>query len=416
MNRKMITGERIMYVDAATPLNCVFTARIRGQIDAGRLRQALAGLQRKHPLLRTRIEDGPVPRFITVPDIGPIPVRIKTRQSDEDWQAESEAEWSRLFDDPRLPLARLVWIRADEISELMLVLPHCVCDGTTFVALMRELLTLMDEPETNIGVSAGFRSVADLLPADFQASVGKKWRTRFFGLLARGFFLLKPGAARTAEGKSYALRWTLGKSETRELLAYAKEAGISVHVALCTAVLRAFQEVRGKQAHGKAICPADIRRYLPAIREDMMFAFAPIIELSLPKEGDFGTAALSLRDQLADKIKAMDAAGLLWSSEFFHASVRKMVSFLRATPGTHDVTFSNMGKVAIPETFDSFEVERLFTPTVAFPWMNPNTLVVSSYRGVMDFVFLSRDTFLSQEEAEAIRSRTLQLIPAHASA
>lgn len=410
MNRTMITGERIMYVDAATPLNCVFVARIHGAPDADRIRHALAGIQRKHPLLRTRIENGRVPRFVSDPEIGEIPVRIVDRQTDYDWQAESEREWATLFDNPGLPLARLVWVRSAGRSELLLVLPHCVCDGTTFVALMRELLTLLDNPTADIGTSRGFNSVGELVPEGFRASFGKTLKTRIFGLLAKGFFLLKPGAEHTPAGRAYALRWSLDEPETTALLRYAKEAGVSVHIAICTAILKAFQNVRGAEAHGKAICPADIRRYLPAITDDTMFAFAPIVELKLPEEGEFQEAAVSLKEQLAEKLAGLDAAGLLWSSEFFHGSVRKMVSFLRATPGTHDVTFSNMGKVAIPEVFSSFEVERLFTPTVAFPWMNPNTLVVSSYKGRMDFVFLSRDTFLPIEEAERIRDRALQFL------
>jgi hypothetical protein len=57
MRRRLIIGERIMYVDAETPLNCVFAVKIRSTILLENLRVALTKIQQKHPLLRTRIKE-----------------------------------------------------------------------------------------------------------------------------------------------------------------------------------------------------------------------------------------------------------------------------------------------------------------------------------------------------------------------
>ena len=48
--------ERIMYVDPETPLNCIYTARIKGEIPEENFKTALIRIQQKHPILRTNID------------------------------------------------------------------------------------------------------------------------------------------------------------------------------------------------------------------------------------------------------------------------------------------------------------------------------------------------------------------------
>ncbi|MGY0037987.1 hypothetical protein [Pedobacter sp. NJ-S-72] len=87
-----------------------------------------------------------------------------------------------------------------------------------------------------------------------------------------------------------------------------------------------------------------------------------------------------------------------------------MIKFLKATDGTHDVTLSNMGKLRIAEIYQTFEVVAIHSPTVAFPWRNPNTLVASTFKNRMDFTFVSNDTFLTEQEAGQIKTEAMNLI------
>ena len=171
MKRRLILGERIMHVDAKTPLNCVFGARISGKINEENLHKALFKIQQKHPLLQMNIDaTGKTPYFVRNENISKIPVRIADRLTDEDWLKQSKIEWYKLFDAPNEPLARLVWLKGETESDLLLVLPHCICDGTTILNLMRELMTLIDDPEQDLAPYPSFLSVRDLLPEDFVIS------------------------------------------------------------------------------------------------------------------------------------------------------------------------------------------------------------------------------------------------------
>ena len=414
MKRKLIIGERIMYVDALTPVNVVFTAKISGTIDPDNLRAALLKIQKKHPLLQMSIDEKQKggPYFLLNENIKEIPVRLAGRESDEDWLTESRLEWNKLFDGKDEPLARVVWLESAGVSELLWVLPHCICDGTTLVALMEETLSLLDKPDTELVPYTTFNTVKELLSPSFSASSAKIFKARMFSLLGNVFFYFKPSRRKVAAGNNYVLHWRLSKEETTKLIEISKTEKTTVHATLCVAFMKAFQQVIGERAHGKVICPVDIRRFIPRIKNDTMFAFAPIVELDMDMKADtdFWTRARVLKSDLTTKVGALKVEELLWMSEYFHAVVHKMIRFLKATDGTHDVTLSNMGKLRIPEVYGAFVVDHICSPTVAFPWRNPNTLVTSTFKDQMDFTLQSNDTFLSEEEAARIKTEAMNLI------
>lgn len=413
MRRRLIMGERIMYVDSSTPLNCVFAVTIRGSLTLERLRNALNKIQQKHPLLRATIKEDAkgVPYFVSSNKLAEIPIRITERVYDNDWKVQSKVEWGKLFNEKSAPLARLVWLKDTDVSDLILVCPHCICDGTTFVTLMSEMLELLDKPEKELSSYLPFNSMEGLLSQSFKATKGQVLKAKFFSIVAKLFFLFKSTKNKKPTGQNYLLHWRLDASKTAVLTAECKAAGASVHAALCVILLNAFQVIRGNKANGKVICPVDVRKFVTEIKGDNMFAFAPIAELSVDdKVFGFWAKAKKVKDDLNTKIAAMKVHELLVMSEYFHGSVSKMVKYLLSTDGTHDVTFSNMGRLGIPEKYDSFEVEAIYSPTVGFPWRNPNTIVVSTFKGVMDFTFCSNDAFLPESEAAAIKNKALELL------
>ncbi|WP_299590701.1 hypothetical protein [Mucilaginibacter sp.] len=413
MKRNLIMVERIMYVDAVTPLNCVFTAKIKGSISPGNLRSALFKVQQKHPSLRAGISDeySDQPCFVFNNEIAEVPVRIVERLTDNDWLTVSKEEWYKLFNEVSKPLARVVWLRSVEISELMLILPHCICDGGTIVALMREILSLLDEPDQELKAYSPFVSIHELMPDKFHDNKKMERKSRIFAFLGRIFFYFKPTRNRSAKDH-YVLHWKLDTEQTINITKASKKANASVHGALCAAFLNAFQEVRGNKAHGKVISPVDIRHFIPQIKQDTMFAFAPIVELNIDKKSglDFWSTVRKIKAELTTKIEALNVFEMLWMGEYMHASVKRMVKFLKATDGTHDVTLSNMGKLNIPETYKSFELEAIYSPTVAFPWRNPSTLVASTFKNQMDFTFVSNNVFLPEADALKIKNKTMQLL------
>ncbi|MDR2235321.1 MAG: condensation domain-containing protein [Chryseobacterium sp.] len=412
MKRRLMMVERIMYVDPETPVNCIFTARISGDIPEANFTAALAKIQQKHPLLRARIDHKTeqYPVYIEDREIDPIPLRIVERQSDDDWMKESEKEWFRLFEDEKKPLAQLVWVKGENRSEILWVMPHCLCDGGSLVTLMRELLILLDDPSAELKPYEAFGSVNDFLPADFDLKK-KKRNARLYLLMAKLFFLMQRKSQQKNLGKNYAVHWKLDPETTSQITATCKAHGISVHALLCASFMQAFQEKQGSKAKGKVISPVDVRHFIPEIRQDHVFAFAPTVELSIKKGSrDVVHNARQIKKELGLKIEKMQARELLWMGEQMHPIVERMISLLKSGRGGHDVTLSNMGKLNIPAEYSRFKVETIFSPTVAFPWLNSTTLVATTFNQQMDFMFISHEDFLPKAEATAIKDKALEFL------
>lgn len=406
----MIVGERIMYIDSSTSLNCVFTVRIRGSLQPAKLNAALSKLQKKHPSLQSVIKNygQGIPYLVLSPVLAEIPVRKVERLNDEHWMVESKAEWGKLFEEKDSPLARVVWLWSTEVSELMLVCPHCICDGRSMATLMGELLAVLDDPEKELLAYPPFKSVQALLSEKY--SINKQIKMRLLSVLALWFFLTRSKGRKSVAGDNYMLHWKLDAKNTSAIVAACKRTGTTVHAVLCVAFLEAFRLVQGENARGRVVMPVDIRRFVPEIKDDMMFALAPTLEVIADQDAglDFWAKVKKVKEELVSKIAGLNGREWLLMSEYF--SSYQIVRYLKESEGTHDVTLSNMGRLGIAEQYHSFELETIYSPSVAFPWKNPNTMVVSTFRGEMDFMFCSNEAFLKEEEAMVIRQRTIGLL------
>ncbi|MFC3157260.1 Condensation domain-containing protein [Chryseobacterium arachidis] len=409
--RQLMMVERIMYVDAKTPLNCVFTAKINGEISEENFRVALDKIQKKHPLLRSKIDKSKkYPVFVEEKEIAAIPLRIFERKTNEDWLSESEKEWYRIFEEAKKPLAQLVWVKGQHISEILLVMPHCICDGTSLVTLMREILAVLDDPYVELGSYQTFNSVNDFLLADFNLKK-KKRKARFYLMMAKLFFLTQRKSKKRNLGKNYVIHWKLNSETSKKITEKCKANRISVHALLCSVFMNSFQEIKGKQAKRKVISPVDVRHFVPEIQQDHLFAFAPTVELSLQKGNqDILENSKYIKKDLLQKIENMEARELLWMGEQMHPIVERMISMLKSSNGGHDITLSNMGKINIPNDHKNFKVESIISPTVAFPWLNSNTLVTTTFNQEMDFTFMSNEDFLSKEDSVKIKNKAMDLL------
>jgi hypothetical protein len=412
IKRKLMMVERIMYVDPQTPLNCVFTARINGELLEQNFKTALEKIQQKHALLRVVIDSKSekYPFFIEEKEIAPIPLRIVERKTDQDWLTESQKEWKILFEEEKTPLARVVWVRGQDVSEVFWAIPHCISDGTTGVTLMKELLQLLDNPALELEPYETFTSVDEFLPSNFNVK-SKKFKAKLYLTFARFFFMLQQKSKKRNLGKDYVLHQKLDPTTTAQITERCKANGVSVHALLCSAFMQAFQEVKGKEAKGKVISPVDVRHFIPEIKEDHLFAFAPTVDLAIKKgNSDLLNNAKQIKEDLVQKIGKMEARELLWMGEQMHPIVDRMISMLKSSNGGHDVTLSNMGRINIPNEYKNFSIETIFSPTVAFPWLNSNTLVASTYNHQMDFIFLSNEDFLPKAEAAKIKEKAIALM------
>lgn len=424
-SRPLLLLERTMYRDGRTPFASVFTIQVAGELDEERLRQALLRVQAKHLLLRCVIAEAPAgPRFVLLDRPAPIPLRIVERIADVDWQTEARREWVTPFDASVEPLVRLVWLRADEVSELMLVGHHCICDGQSGINLLRELLRAYDEPDQDLGAYDALGAIEDIVPEVLLETRRFQRRVRWKAAILRLILFLKQrgGSAsgpRIAPEEVYFHRWNSGNAGL-ELTERCRAEGVTVLAAVSTAFMQAFRDVRGSKGLKKACTMVNARRFLPQMRPDAMFGLAPGVPLRTkglppPRDMSADTFWVRAREIKADLTRRIDRLGdslydNLAGLERLHDRYPRLVSYFERTPAVRNVTLSNMGRLDLPQQYRSFRVQRVYSPLVMVSPTPANTVVISSFGGEMEFAIISDEQSLPFVQALEIKQRAMNIL------
>ena len=427
-SRRLLLLERTMYRDGRTPFTSIFSMQLLGRLEEGRLRQALSRLQAKHPLLRCVIEDGAdseSPCFVLQEHPAPIPLRIVERKHDDDWQTEVRREWLVPFDASLNPLVRLVWVRSDEVSELILIGHHCICDGQSGMTLLRECLSAYDEPEKDLGTYETLGAIEDLVPAALLKDRGFRRRMRWkIGLLRLIILWRRRKRARAATPidaeQMYFHRWSLNKAASLVLTERCRAEGVTVLAAVSVAFLQAFREVRGTEGLRKAYTMVNARRFMPLLRPDAIFGMAPGVELRIkglppPQEmsaSSFWTCAQVIKTDLTRRVDVLgrDIYDYLVGMEGMHGMYGNLVGDIDSAPAVRHVTFSNMGRLEFPQRYSSFWVETIYSPLVMISPTPANTVVISSFADRLELAIVSDEQSLPSAQAKAIRRRAMDIL------
>jgi hypothetical protein len=426
-SRPLLLLERTMYREGRTPFTSVFTIKVLGELDEGQLRQALARVQAKHPLLRCVVEEAAGgPRFVLLDRPAPIPLRIVERGGDDDWQTEARREWVAPFDANRDPLVRLVWLRGGEVNELLLVGHHCICDGHSGINLVRECLSAYDQPQQDLGSYDALGAIEDIVPAALLQNRRFRRRARWkAGMLRLTLFLKqrgesKPPVPRIANEQMYFHRWDIGNAAALELTERCRSEGVTVLAAVSVAFMQAFRDVRGAQGLSKTCTMVNARRFLPDMRPDAMFGLAPGVALrtkDLPppqqmSADGFWARARAIKADLTRRIDRL-GAGLydtLAGLEGLHDKYKGLVAFFESAPAVRNLTLSNMGRLDLPQEYRSFRLDRVYSPLVMVSPTPANTVVISSFAGQMEFAIVSDEQSLPHAQAVEIKQRAMEIL------
>jgi NRPS condensation-like uncharacterized protein len=414
MKRKLLFGERMLLGNGQTAFNVLITARINGSIAAESLHHGLQRLQQKHPWLNACIKKDKDESCWFVVDKerqNKIPLRVVNRVSSNDWETESVKEWATVFDTANGPLIRLVWIKSSTVSDLILVVHHCLCDGRAAMVILAELLNVLDNADAEIGKENPIKNLSDIIPAGILTSKRKKIKARLIGSIATLVLWLIPVKKKTIDRKTdYLIHWKLDEDVSAGLIGISKTEGVTVNTLLCNIVLSAFKQIRQQKAYNKISCPVDIRKFVPEIKKDHIFAYGLMFVLSAYPSLGFLDNAKALQKDTDKKIAKLNPYDTIMIMEAAHASLSKFTDVLKYGKSTNDCMFSNLGKIDVPYKYRTFEVETIFSPSVIGPLGNTTTLLTSTYRGQMDFSFIASEGYIPYQEALNIKDKIISII------
>jgi hypothetical protein len=382
-------------------LKFAVTARIRGHWKLADLEGALERLARRHPALGSRIEsdDASGSTYFTTEGVRPIGVRVLERASDEDWARAIEREVPRPFDYRTGPLYDCVWIRGEEVSDLVLISEHMGSDGRAGLNALRDLARFLADPSLELDPVPP-PPLAGLLPQAVAVRVRE--------LVARvraqaeepegGPRQAFPPSGRGAEPSLRVLPFALEAGETAGLVDRCRAEGTTVQGALCAAFAAPFAEREGAESARFVEVPIDLRPRLARPVDEACANYISLLRtrLDLPQGRELWAAARDASEDLAgaddDRVYGTQAV------------LRSLVDEpLPPWPVAmdYDVSISNLGRLDLPERYGDLVLESVYAPTFNASRPGHRVLGVSTFAGRMRCTFASSDPEAPQLLARA---------------
>jgi NRPS condensation-like uncharacterized protein len=371
-------------LDRVATVNFTTIARIRGRFDAGRMREALDALARRHPNLTARLCRKRFSWFLQPNDVHSIASRVIDCDP-QSWVRHAEAETRHELWPLDGPRSRCTWLRhADADSTLLLTFHHVIGDGKTGVLVMRDLIRLLADPMLQLPEIATLPQET-FFPPSYRPS---KNLGKAFGLLARDMRatpatrLAREGRAPVEERTQRVVPIRFTESQTAALRTLARREGYTLHGLLSAALMLALYETGDwtEERTMRFFHPVDLRVYLEQIRQHAHDNLPRIGEASgvyvsyLDSEHRVSpdTALHRLGREVTEQIQLQKVNGIPFLTSPFSG---RLIPWLRVILGSKQTlrlcesqltrrsfAFTNLGlleRLDVRERYDDLEIEEL---------------------------------------------------------
>ena len=419
-SRSLGLAERYLWqIDRLSCLNCAVMVTLTGSLEKAALREALYVIQREQPLFRTRITTDRKGRPRYTPDAEqPIPLRIDECPTDE-WPCTVARSLSTPFPDGTAPLVRCVWLRGEEVSQIVLLFHHAIADGRSVVYWMKRLIALatqaqMDSPELQEdsvseplerGYARRFRGVPGLWRLGWMLVRGTLSTIHDGGSVQIPSF--RPGF--TGKPAVHLLQLIFDQPTTTAFRSACRRFGVNTHAGLGAAQVLAVNELFSDQATSRRLAltsTVDLRKQVsPPVPEQRTGVYFSMIQTThrIGPESRFWAVAQNIRDQMTSST-GRGHAHLVWLAfGALTAAGPGVLRYLltRLPPST---LLSHLGSLAADDTAGRVRITAI-SATVCPPPMVPVVIATSVFDGRL-FANLSYDASkLSDERALKLAER-----------
>jgi NRPS condensation-like uncharacterized protein len=420
--RKVTGAERFF---SHAPFSTVtMVARIKGDVTAEMLQNAVDKVQQRHALLRVRIkdtQDGEL--WFTSQGVQEIPVEVVPRKTENDW-IEVHAEGSKAaYDFEARPAIRFILVQDTDESELIILCHHMICDGMSLAYLARDLMVHLGDPQADVQVMDAPEPVSlENIPAEAKPSglikyfinkIRLKWTEEYVSFDQEDYLALNKAYWDNFTHQIISIE--MSESETAALVTHCRKENVTVNTALLTAFLGAQKFVVGeKPHHSKTAVAVSLRDRLPKPPGEGMGYYASGIELKYKynlKKG-FWENARNYHRKVGSSISDKKAFGDLGSylemdSNIYEAlSFKKLSGFVKPeSPRYKKLTdfsrredvvvrllqrakmetletkllgpaITNLGRMDFPKNYGNLELDRLIMqPGGAFPLVHVDMVI-----------------------------------------
>jgi NRPS condensation-like uncharacterized protein len=237
-----------------------------------------------------------------------------------------------------------------------------------------------------------------------------RWRVRLMKLLLR-FARRGPGFT---YDQIYRNIWNLDEQASQLLVARCKAEGVNLFAVLAIAFMQAFRDVCGAHQITKFEVPVDIRRYLPELRPDSLFAIAPTITLSLKQlhrmsraSAEFWHLARELKSDMTNKIERLEPSvySTFLGMEHLHDVYDRMVVYAQSKRAGRHVSLSYVGRLDLEDEYRDFKLEEICDISAMMSPTPANLGVIYSFAGKFYFSLSSDESSLPCAKAQQIKEQ-----------
>ena len=334
--------------DQHFPTNGALAAQITGHTTVQQWRDALDALQQRHPLLSACIDTtfNRVPHFRRDASQR-IPLRVITSPFAR-WQREIAEEVNEPFTPDQAPLFRAVLLHQETHCTFILSSHHAVCDGSSRIFLLRDIL---------LALSGHALEALPLAPS----------REVLFGAQQRTS--TEPGLPSFAAQRHlmpHVEGIKLTPEQTTALQRRAREEGVTIHAAISAALTIAGRAIEESWRNNplRIMSPAEIRDIL-GLRDQCMVSFgggeisiAPGDSMTFWELARFARDGLSVVKSTENISRMIDLQSGAVSSNL---TVEQAFQ-LKRNAFNAQVMFTNLGRLPFDSTFGPLKLETLWAP------------------------------------------------------
>jgi NRPS condensation-like uncharacterized protein len=388
------------------------------------LKDAVAKVQQRHPLLNVRIrDDHDHTQWFTSEGVQAIPIEVVPRKSENAW-IKIHAEASKIpFDFETRPAIRFILVQSPNDSELIILCHHFICDGMSLAYLARDLMVYLGDPKREVEVLPAPPSI-DLsnLPSDVSQSgivksvinrMNQKWTEESEYFDHEDYVILTKTYWDNFNHEVFSIE--LSEEETSALIARCRKENVTVNSALAAAFAGAQSFVEGeKPYHAKIAVGTNLRDRLPISVGEGMGYYAGAVELKFKynHKRSFWENAWKFHKKIQPKFTNKNLFGDILNWLYLDPTIFEAMHFkklggfvpsdstkyeklstfskkedvvLRLLQRDHiesletklwGVAVTNLGRLDFPKTYGTLELDRLIMqPGGAIPLSNVNLVL-----------------------------------------
>lgn len=418
MKRETISYERVLYyMGDKSPMYFAFRVKVKGAIKKSELEEALLKVQKKHPLAGVRVEmTKDKKQFITTENVPKIPL-IEFNRDETSWKDVVKEELCKPFDIFKGPMIRVFLIQRENISDVVAVFHHGLCDGLSAVLFLHDVFLFLANPDMPVNPYTDAPIFSKLIKKNILEIIRKRELPDWLKNKEYLNLELKPPQEEPFPQPDFAIHnWFFTEDKTKKIISLAKENNISVHAILGAVLLEAFaQELGEKDGYERILqCPVNFKPFLVDKAKKYCGLFNGILKVNLDcsPQRTILEIAVDIYTELKEKIDNYNPLdSYYFFNEYFLDDIEDPELFYanRPTqPMDYDFSLSNLGRIQTQKKYGNYEIEKVYGPIFS-AIRGERVIGVTTHQGRMFFTCIYDKDCFSYDTGSSIIQKALDI-------